>query len=88
MILQKSLGSRKDKARVCSISSDEGIACQLQSEQYNEWLFIAMDANSPNLLVVTDTAYLDALIATDQYIYAQVFAGKDAVFLSTCQRCS
>lgn len=63
------LGSRKGKARADSLPSDEEIAHYLQSVQYNELLSIAEDAKLAKSIgeaLVTDAAYLDALITAEE----------------------
>ena len=60
--------SRKGKARADSLPSDEEIAYQLQSEQYNDFLSITQDAKLAKSIgdaLVTDTAYLDAFITAE-----------------------
>lgn len=67
--LAEALGSRKGKARADALPSDEEIAYQLQTEQYNEWLSIAEDAKFAKSIddaLVTDAAYLDSLITAEE----------------------
>jgi hypothetical protein len=62
------MGSRKGKARSDSLPSDNEIAYQLQSEQYDQWLSIVEDtklAKSIGDALVTDAAYLDAFITAE-----------------------
>jgi hypothetical protein len=61
--------SRKGKARADALPSDEEIAYQLQSEQYNDFLTITQDAKLAKSIgdaLVTDTAYLDAFITAEE----------------------
>jgi len=63
------LSCRKGKARADSLPSDEEIAHQLQTEQYNEWLSIVEDAKLAKSIgdaLVTDAAYLDAFITAEE----------------------
>ena len=62
------MGSRKGKARADSLPSDDEIAYQLQSEQYDQWLSIVVDAKLAKSIddaLVTDAAYLDAFITSE-----------------------
>ena len=63
------MGSRKGKARADSLPSDEEIAYRLQSEQYDQWLSIVVDAKLAKSIdgaLVTDAAYLDAFITAEE----------------------
>ena len=63
------MSSRKGKARADSTPSDDEIAYRLQSEQYDQWLSIVADsklAKSIESALVTDAAYLDALITAEE----------------------
>ena len=67
--LDNVLTSRKGKARADALPSDEELAYQLQSEQFNEWLSIVEDAKLAKSIgdaLVTDAAYLDALITAEE----------------------
>jgi hypothetical protein len=62
------MGSRKGKARADSLPSDDEVACQLQREQYDQWLSIVEDAKLAKSIdgaLVTDAAYLDAFITAE-----------------------
>ena len=70
------MDSRKGKARADSLPSDNEIAYQLQSEQYDQWLSILEDAKLAKSIegaLVTDAAYLDA------YITAEEAAAEDRI---------
>ena len=63
------MGSRKGKARADSSPSDDEVAYQLQSEQYDQWLSIVADAKLAKSIegaLATDAAYLDALITAEE----------------------
>ena len=63
------MGSRKGKARADSLPSDDEIAYRLQSEQYEQWLSIVADAKLAKSIegaLITDAAYLDALITAEE----------------------
>lgn len=63
------MSSRKGKARAGSLPSDDEIAYRLQSEQYDQWLSIVSDAKLAKSIegaLVTDAAYLDALITAEE----------------------
>ena len=60
--------SRKGKARADSLPSDDEVAYQLQSEQYNQWLSIVADAKLAKSIdgaLATDAAYLDAFTTAE-----------------------
>lgn len=81
------LSSRKGKDRADSLPADEEIAYRLQSQQFNEWLSIAKDAKLAKSIddaLVTDAAYLDALItaeeaAAEDRIAAQLLSRGEAL---------
>ena len=62
------MGSRKGKGRADALPSDDEIAYQLQSEQYDQWLSIVEDAKLAKSIdgaLATDAAYLDAFITVE-----------------------
>ena len=77
--LAEILGPRKGKGRADSLPSDEEIAYQLQSEQFNKWLSIAEDAKfarSIDNALVTDAAYLDCLVTAEEAAAEDRIAAK------------
>ena len=63
------MGSRKGKACVDSLPSDDEIAYQLQIEQYDQWLSIVEDAKLAKSIegaLIADAAYLDAFITAEE----------------------
>ena len=67
--LEEAMNARKGKARANSQPTDEELAYQLQSQQYQAWLTITEDqkfAKSIGDALTADTALLDAFTISEQ----------------------
>src|SRR5437016_6022381 len=69
LALEEVINGRKGKARASSQLTDEELAYELQSQQYQSWLAIAEDykfAKSIGDALAADAPYLNAFLASEE----------------------
>jgi len=77
--LDEAINSRKGKARAGFQLTDEELAYQLQSQQYQAWLTVAEDskfAKSIGDALTADANYLEAFIASEEAAAADRLAAE------------